>query len=127
MTPPAPEAAPRRWRMRWQISLFWRTFFLLALLLALSGAVWLQALFTLEFAPRRLHMAQQMAALMSDALLAFARSGNPNHSGLPNWEQYSLDRRQTMIFDVPSRQQDDPRGGERRLYQQVPYLQRGTM
>jgi len=71
--------------------------------------------------------AQQMADIMSNALLSFARSGDPNHRGLPMWEPYSLQRRQTMVFDVPSRQQDDPRSGERRLYQQAPYIQRGTM
>jgi len=71
--------------------------------------------------------AQQMADIMSESLLSFARTGNPNHRRLPRWEQYSLPRRQTMIFDAPSQQQDDPRGGERRLYSQAPYIQRGTM
>jgi len=71
--------------------------------------------------------AQQMAEMMSGALLAFSRNGDPNHSGLPEWERYSLSRRQTMVFDVPSRQEDDPRGGERRIYRQAPYIQRGTM
>jgi len=73
------------------------------------------------------HEAQQVAGMMSGALLAFARTGNPNNSRLPVWEPYSLPRRQTMVFDIPSRQDDDPRGGERRLYQQAPYIQRGTM
>ncbi|WP_315388415.1 carboxylesterase/lipase family protein [uncultured Stenotrophomonas sp.] len=70
--------------------------------------------------------AQRMADVMSEALLAFARTGNPNHGGLPQWEQYGLERRQTMVFDARSRQEDDPRGGERRLYQQAPFVQRGT-
>jgi len=70
--------------------------------------------------------AQRMADAMSEALLAFARTGNPNHGGLPQWEQYGLERRQTMVFDTRSRQEDDPRGGERRLYQQAPFVQRGT-
>jgi len=71
--------------------------------------------------------AQQMADVMSGALLAFARTGNPEHPGLPLWERYSLERRQTMLLDTPSQQADDPRGGERRLYQRAPYIQRGTM
>ncbi|WP_447783474.1 carboxylesterase/lipase family protein [Stenotrophomonas bentonitica] len=71
--------------------------------------------------------AQRMAAAMSDALIAFARTGNPQHPGLPQWEQYGLDRRQTMLFNTPPRLADDPRGGERRLYQQAPFVQRGTM
>jgi para-nitrobenzyl esterase len=70
--------------------------------------------------------ARRMAAAMSDALLAFARRGDPNHAGLPAWKPYSLPRRETMVFDSDSRLQDDPRGGERRLYAQVPFVQRGT-
>ncbi|PPU44611.1 carboxylesterase [Xanthomonas arboricola] len=70
--------------------------------------------------------AQRMAEQMSEALLAFARSGDPNHRGLPRWRQYSLQHRDTLLFDVPSRMDNDPRGGERRLYQQAPFIQRGT-
>jgi para-nitrobenzyl esterase len=71
--------------------------------------------------------ARRMAARMSEALLAFARSGNPNHRDLPHWVPYSLERRETMVFDDTSRLEHDPRGGERRLYQRVPFVQRGTM
>ncbi|MCS3809811.1 carboxylesterase/lipase family protein [Xanthomonas sp. 4461] len=70
--------------------------------------------------------AQQMAEQMSAALLAFARHGDPNQRGLPRWKPYSLERRETLLFDVPSRLANDPRGGERRLYQQAPFIQRGT-
>lgn len=63
---------------------------------------------------------------MQCALLAFARSGDPNHAGLPTWEPYRLERRQTMIFDVPSRLADGPRGAERRLFAKVPSIQQGT-
>ncbi|WP_164739351.1 carboxylesterase/lipase family protein [Xanthomonas sp. BRIP62415] len=70
--------------------------------------------------------AQRMAAQMSQALLAFARSGNPNHRSLPHWTPYSLQRRETLLFDTPSRLEHDPRGGERKLYQQAPFIQRGT-
>ncbi|MET0808183.1 MAG: carboxylesterase/lipase family protein [Pseudoxanthomonas sp.] len=71
--------------------------------------------------------AQAVARQMSDALIAFARSGNPNHAGIPAWPAYDLEHRQTMVFDAVSRLQDDPRGGERRLYQRAPFVQRGTM
>ena len=70
--------------------------------------------------------ATHMATTMSEALLAFARHGDPNHAGLPRWEPYSLPRRQTLVFDDASRLEDDPRGGERRLYRQAPFIQRGT-
>ncbi len=70
--------------------------------------------------------ARALAATMSDALVAFARHGNPNHAGLADWAPYTLPQRRTMLFDVRSRAADDPRGGERELYQRVPFLQRGT-
>ncbi|MCC8627112.1 carboxylesterase/lipase family protein [Xanthomonas vesicatoria] len=70
--------------------------------------------------------AQRMADQMCAALIAFARQGDPNHRGAPRWRQYSLQRRETLLFDVPSRMENDPRGGERRLYQQAPFIQRGT-
>jgi para-nitrobenzyl esterase len=31
-----------------------------------------------------------------------------------------------MVFDVESKVVDDPRGGERRLFSRVPYVQPGT-
>ncbi|MDY0955022.1 carboxylesterase/lipase family protein [Stenotrophomonas rhizophila] len=70
--------------------------------------------------------ATRVAATMSEALIAFARHGDPNHGGLPRWQTYSLARRETMLFDATPQQADDPRGGERRLYQQAPFIQRGT-
>ena len=68
-----------------------------------------------------------MASRMSDALIALARHGDPNHSDIPSWSPYTLPQRQTMVFDDASGMQDDPRGGERRLYERVPFVQRGTM
>lgn len=70
--------------------------------------------------------ATRMATLMSEALLAFARHGDPNPTGLPAWRGYSLTRRETMLFDLTPQLADDPRGGERELYRQVPFVQRGT-
>ena len=70
--------------------------------------------------------AQQMADQMSETFIAFARTGNPNNKLIPRWEMYALPRRQTMVFNVPSRLEDDPRGAERRLFAKVPYVQPGT-
>jgi para-nitrobenzyl esterase len=70
--------------------------------------------------------AQKVAARMSDAFIAFARTGDPNHAGLPQWRPYDLGTRATLLFDVESKLAEDPRGGERRLFAQVPYIQRGT-
>ena len=70
--------------------------------------------------------AQAMADRMSDALVAFARTGDPNHPGLPRWTPYSLERRETMVFDLPPRMESDPRGDERRFFARIPYIQPGT-
>lgn len=70
--------------------------------------------------------AQRVADQMSEAFLAFARTGDPNSEALPRWEPYALPRRQTMVFDVTSRLADDPRGAERRLFEKVPFVQAGT-
>jgi para-nitrobenzyl esterase len=70
--------------------------------------------------------AQKAADHMSSALLAFARTGNPNHAGLPEWRPYTPPDRATMLFDAEAKLENDPRGAERRLFAQVPYIQRGT-
>lgn len=58
------------------LSLFWRTFFLLALLLLGSIAAWLQTLRALEFEPRAIQTAQQLASQvnLSRAALVYADS-----------------------------------------------------
>ena len=70
--------------------------------------------------------ARAVAAAMRDALLAFARSGDPRTGATSAWSPYSLPRRETMVFGATPVMQDDPRGGERALYQRVPFVQRGT-
>jgi para-nitrobenzyl esterase len=54
-----------------------------------------------------------LAEKMSRTWLAFARSGNPNHEGIPNWPPYSTERRPTMMFDNQCRVEDDPYRAER--------------
>jgi len=49
-----------------------------------------------------------LADQMRGAWAQFARTGDPNHSGLPNWPSYSKASRDTMIFDMPSRVEPDP-------------------
>jgi para-nitrobenzyl esterase len=70
--------------------------------------------------------ARQVSATMQQALLAFARTGDPNYSGMARWQPYTLPRRATMVFDAASRLEDDPRGAERRLFAKVPFIQQGT-
>ncbi len=50
---------------------------------------------------------------MSAAWAAFAKTGNPNHKGLPNWPTFDTKTRPTMIFDNNCRVVNDPYGAER--------------
>jgi len=43
--------------------------------------------------------ARDLAAKVSEAWIHFARTGNPNHSGLPHWPEFNAQARPTMIFD----------------------------
>jgi para-nitrobenzyl esterase len=70
--------------------------------------------------------ARQVAEAMSETFIAFARTGDPNNAAIPTWGRYTLPERQTMIFDVESRTENDPRAEERRLFQTAPFLKKGT-
>ena len=56
------------------LSLFWRTFFLLSLLLVGSIVAWLQTFRALEFAPRAIQTAQQIASLVNLSRAALMHS-----------------------------------------------------
>ncbi len=61
-------------RPRVGLSLFWRTFFLLALLLIGSIVAWLQTFRALEFEPRAVQTAQQIASLVNLSRAALIHS-----------------------------------------------------
>ncbi len=50
----------------------------------------------------------QLVDSVSGAWLAFAHGSNPNHPGIPKWEPYTVEKRATMILDVPCRLEYDP-------------------
>jgi len=92
------------------LSLFWRTFFLLALLLAGGIFAWVQTLRALEFEPRAVEAAQQTASLVNLARAALRRADGINRVAIlkgmgaqqavqvtvrepgDRWEPYELDR-----------------------------------
>jgi len=69
---------------------------------------------------------RMLSRLMQRRFVAFARTGNPNPPGLPPWPAYDERRRATMIFDVASRVENDPRRWQRELFAPYPYTQPGT-
>jgi len=54
--------------------------------------------------PEALALAKQM----SGAWVSFARTGNPNHAGLPEWPAYTAEKRATMVFDAPCSVRNGP-------------------
>ena len=97
------------------LSLFWRTFFLLALLLASGVFAWVQTFRALEFEPRAVQSAQQIARITKLTRAALLSSDGINRVALiksistqeslklaprePNdkWEAYEVDRHTRTI------------------------------
>ena len=57
--------------------------------------------------------ARALADRVADTWIAFARTGDPNHAGLPDWPVHDAARRATMIFDDTCEVADDPLPAER--------------
>ena len=60
---------------------------------------------------------QGIADAMHRAWIAFAREGDPQHAGLPEWPRYDLDRRATMRFDTTFELLDDPAREDREVFE----------
>ena len=52
--------------------------------------------------------ARELAAKVSHAWIAFAKTGNPNHKGLPTWPLFNPLVGETMYFDKVSSIKNDP-------------------
>lgn len=63
---------------------------------------------------------EKLAAMMSDAWLAFARTGKPSSPLLPAWPAYDTKTRRVMQFDVTPNVADDPEKGARELLSRKP-------
>jgi len=61
--------------------------------------------------------ARELAAKVSDAFINFARKGNPNHSGLPKWPEFTAANGETMIFNTRCEVRNDPDREERKTLQ----------
>jgi para-nitrobenzyl esterase len=60
-------------------------------------------------------VARALSTNVSRAWVQLARTGNPNHPGLPLWPAYDTDKRPVMFFDHPSHIKNDPEGEGLRL------------
>jgi len=62
---------------------------------------------------------EALATAMSQAWVAFARSGNPNHAGIPSWTPFEPASWPTMVFGRQVALLNDPHGEERRAIEAV--------
>ncbi len=86
--------------------------------------------------PEHLKQANALAAIMSQMLITYGRTGSPNGDDpsqkstqdgkLPYWPTYSLETRATMIWDAKPRIEDDPRRAARIIAEKAHYHQAGT-
>jgi len=85
-------------------------------------------------APEHLAAANALAETMSQTLITYARTGDPNEEkklgardgALPCWPTYDLRDRSTMVWDHMPRVEKDPRGAERLFAERAHYHQAGT-
>jgi para-nitrobenzyl esterase len=56
-----------------------------------------------------------LAEQMAPAWLAFAKTGNPNHGGVPAWPAYDAKTRATMLFNLESKIANDPNAEVRKI------------
>jgi para-nitrobenzyl esterase len=63
--------------------------------------------------------AQHLATQVSEAWIHFARTGNPNHAGIPSWPAFTAEKCPTMIFDSPCETKDNPDTAERKATEQT--------
>ena len=64
---------------------------------------------------------QKLADMMQDSWIAFAKTGNPNNTSIPNWPAYNTRTRATMIFNVNPLVQNDPYGEDRLVWDGIPF------
>ena len=70
--------------------------------------------------------ARRVSDQLSRAFIKLARHGDPNHDGLPAWDEHTLPDRETMVFDKKTQLVNDPRREERELFAKVPFIQWGS-
>jgi para-nitrobenzyl esterase len=60
-----------------------------------------------------------LADRMSSAWVAFARTGNPNHRGLPRWAPFDTKQRVMMVFNDECKALSDPHGSEQHVLHSI--------
>lgn len=61
---------------------------------------------------------KELETAMTEAWIAFARTGDPNHAELPHWPTYDIETRAAMMFDAETKVVNDPRPLERLVWEE---------
>ena len=80
------------------------------------GGFWEDYLFTF---PKKTAETEALSDKMMNAWISFAKMGNPNHGGIPEWPSYNIQKRKTIVFDNKTEIWDDPLGKERKMWNQM--------
>jgi para-nitrobenzyl esterase len=64
---------------------------------------------------------QTLMEQMQEAWINFARTGDPNHPGLPKWPRYEANSRATMELGITSRAVNDPQSAQRAAWENIPF------
>jgi para-nitrobenzyl esterase len=64
--------------------------------------------------------ARRMCDALAYSFLAFAKTGDPNNSHIPQWPRFDASQRVTLVFDRDTRIERDPHGALRRLWLGMP-------
>jgi para-nitrobenzyl esterase len=64
--------------------------------------------------------AHRMCDALASALLAFAKTGDPNNSQIPHWPRFDAAQRSTLVLDRNTRMERDPHGALRSLWLDMP-------
>ncbi len=75
---------------------------------------------SIDFTGRDPHR-ETLMRQMQQAWICFARTGDPNHPGLPHWPRYERATRATMELGVRSRVLEDPLSAQRSAWDGVPF------
>ncbi len=64
--------------------------------------------------------AHRMCETLASSVVAFAKTGDPNNSHIPQWPRFDAAERSTLVFERNTRVQCDPHGALRALWLEMP-------
>jgi len=69
--------------------------------------------------PKRDEINAKISEIIMDSWISFARSGNPNHDGIPEWATYDIKNRYTLLIGNDIELKKDPLSVERKAFEEI--------